>query len=40
MLIDHGVVHVQATFEDMRTFERFMDEVVPAMRPRLAPRSR
>ena len=36
-LIDHGVVHFQATFEDMRTFERFIDEVIPAMRPRLSP---
>src|SRR5262249_35458813 len=36
VLIDHGVVHSQATCEDMRTCERFMDEVIPAMRPRLS----
>ena len=37
VLIDHGVAHFQATFEDMRSFERFMDEVIPPMRPRLSP---
>ncbi len=35
-LIEHGVVHFQATFEDMRTFDRFIGEVIPAMRPRLS----
>ncbi|HEV8403874.1 MAG TPA: LLM class flavin-dependent oxidoreductase [Candidatus Limnocylindrales bacterium] len=36
-LIDVGVRHFQVSFEDMVTFERFIDDVVPAMRPRLGP---
>jgi len=40
VLIDHGVVHFQVSFEDMRTFDRFLDEVVPAIRPRLTPAAR
>jgi len=34
-LIDVGVGHFQISFDDMATFERFIGEVVPALRPRL-----
>jgi alkanesulfonate monooxygenase SsuD/methylene tetrahydromethanopterin reductase-like flavin-dependent oxidoreductase (luciferase family) len=40
VLIDHGVVHFQVAFEDMPTFDRFLDEVVPALRPRLSSTAR
>jgi len=36
-LVDVGVTHFQAAFEDMPTLRRFIDEVVP--RVRLAPRA-
>src|SRR5262249_61874706 len=31
-LVDVGVSHFQLMFEDMKTFRRFLDEVVPAVR--------
>ncbi len=34
-LIDAGVSHFQVSFEDLSTFHRFLEEVVPPMRPRL-----
>jgi hypothetical protein len=34
VLIGVGVSHFQVSFEDMATFERFLEEVVPSMRLR------
>ena len=34
-LIDAGVSHFQVSFEDLSTFHRFLEEVVPPMRPQL-----